>query len=384
MRKRICIVTPRYPTSADETALTFVQQLAWSMADLGNEVSVVCPLPVNLNDKFKKVPDYIEEKTYKDNMVRVYCPKVIGFGQQSIWKFNTARFTAFFFERAVKKVLTDMEEKPQILYGHFVAPSGVVACELGKKYGIPAFIAYGESTTWSIDHAGRKYAKKAVENVAGVISVSTKNTDDLVETGIVEPSKIKVFPNGYNPGRFSPKDRAESRQHFGFSQDDFIVAFVGHFIKRKGIGVLCEAIEAVSGVKLACAGRGEMTPIGDQVIYASTVSPENLSEFYSAADVFVLPTLNEGCCNAIVEAMACGLPIISSDRAFNYDILDDSNAILIDPTDVKSISDAIVCLRDDKEKREKMGQASLRKAAELTIERRAANILAFIESKSKK
>ena len=66
-----------------------------------------------------------------------------------------------------------------------------------------------------------------------------------------------------------------------------------------------------------------------------------IAEYLNCADIFVSPTLAEGCSNSIVEAMACGLPIISSDLPFNHDILDEKNSILLDPVEVNEIALAI-------------------------------------------
>lgn len=377
--EHICIITAKYPTSVDKTALTFVQQLAWSMADQGKRISVICPLPVNLNRNYRSVPEAFEERTYHGSQVNVYCPKFFGLGQKTIGKINTARFTSFTFYFAVKKVVQRFQQKPDTLYGHFFTPSGVTACKLGTLLCIPSFIAYGESSTWSIDHYGRDRVRKAVENVTGIISVSSKNKEELCNIGITSENKIEVFPNGYNPDRFNKKDKREARDRFGIPQDAFVVGFVGHFIKRKGIDKLVKAINNVEGAYLICAGKGELKPTGESVLFADLVEPEDLAWFYSAADIFVLPTQNEGCCNAIIEAMACGLPIVSSDLPFNYDILNRQNALLINPDDIDEISIAIQELKVDDQKRKNMSEKALERAETLTIQWRTQNILNFME-----
>src|SRR5699024_7768166 len=139
--------------------------------------------------------------------------------------------------------------------------------------------------------------------------------------------KIKVIPNGFRPERFYPRSKIESREKFGLPKDKFIVAFVGSFDHRKGSRRLDEAVDQLDSVYSIYAGKGEMPPQSTKCLYQNTVNNEDLPYFYSAADAFVLPTLNEGCCNAIIEAMACGLPIVSSNRPFNDDILDESCSI---------------------------------------------------------
>ena len=107
-----------------------------------------------------------------------------------------------------------------------------------------------------------------------------------------------------------------------------------------------------------------------------------MAEFLNAADAFLLPTRNEGCCNALVEAMACGLPLITSDRDFNRDIAGADNAILIEPDDVDAIARAICTLRDDPGRRRALGARSLERAKSLTISARAEAILAFMRERA--
>ena len=355
---KICILTLKYPTVTEPTALTFVQQLAWQFADEGQDVEVICPLPVSKLKEYKDIPVLTIERTYEGKTVNVYHPRSIYLGQVWIGKWNTAYVSTLLFRNAVNRVLKNMKIKPDVLYGHFVTPAGITACLLGKKYDIPAYIAYGESTPWTIDQIGRKKAKILLSNV--------------------EPDKVKVFPNGYMPSRFSVKNKNESREHFGLPTDKFIVGFVGHFIERKGIKVLKQAVDQIPDVYLICAGKGDLKPVGQNVLFADLVKPEDLAYFYSAADCFVLPTTNEGCCNAIIEAMACGLPIVSSNCSFNDDILNNDNSIRVDSLSVDEVRDAIIRLKENVALREKMSKSSLELAEGLTLQQRARNIIKIL------
>lgn len=378
----ICIVTPKYPTNTDPTALTFVQQLAWEMADLGEDITVICPIALNRNIEYWKIKRQVVEYTNKGNKIDLFFPKFIDFGQIDILNFNTSPITSLFFKQAVDGILKKMSLKPNVLYGHFMAPAGVTCAILGKKYGLPSFAAYGESSPWTIYQLGIERTKKYLDGISGIISVSSANKEELVETGVVERELVGVFPNGYRPDRFFPKDKNIARAKFGFQQNEFIVAFVGHFIKRKGIDVLLEAINQLDNVHLICAGKGPIRPVGEKVLFADLVSPDQLVDFYSCADVFVLPTKNEGCCNAIIEAMACGLPIISSNLPFNNDILDNSNSIRINPNDANELAEAIDKVKTDSAFRKSLAEGSCKKAKELTLEVRAKNIISFIQNKT--
>lgn len=115
------------------------------------------------------------------------------------------------------------------------------------------------------------------------------------------------------------------------------------------------------------------------IIHKGPLEHDLLPKYLNCADVFIMPTQKEGCCNAIVEALAMGLPVISSNGAFNDDILDEKNSIRINPDDVDAIADAIKKLKDDTMLRHSMTVYSLSRHKEYTIEGRAKRIVEFIE-----
>lgn len=381
--KDITIITSKYPTKYEPSAVVFIQQLVWAFANMGIKCTVICPIASNIEvEKGIKLPKHTVEYTDMGSKIRIYYPRFLGFGQQDLKILNTANLTLHGFTKAVFKTIKEMPEKPSIVYGHFVSPSGIVAARVGKEFNIPAFLAYGESSPWSIYNVGVDKVQKELKSLSGVIAVSTKNEQDLVNLNVVEKDKIEVFPNGYRSKRFYPRDKKKSREKFGLPQDEFIVSFVGSYDDRKGIKRIEKAIDGLDDVYLISAGKGKLAPESKKCLYSGTVHNEDLPYFYCASDAFVLPTLNEGCSNAIIEAIACGLPIISSDLPFNEDILDDSNSILVDPHDVRQIKDALSTLKDNKNNiLERLHKGSLAKSNELTLNIRANKILQFIDNK---
>ena len=117
------------------------------------------------------------------------------------------------------------------------------------------------------------------------------------------------------------------------------------------------------------------------IIHKGQLDHDMLPKYLNCANAFVLPTQSEGCCNAIVEALAIGLPVISSKGAFNDDILDKNNSIRVNPDDVDAIATAIKTLKDNPELCKNMSEYSISRHEEYSIEGRAKRILDFINRK---
>lgn len=377
--KSICVLSSLYPNAVFPAGQVFVQQFVWAMADMGIHCTVISPVAVNLNPMVARLPNATTETTANGAKVKVYFPKFISFGQRNLLGLKTARFTTESFYDAIHNVWKKLSPRPEVIYGHFLTPAGICASRISRKYNVPAFAAYGESSPWSIFNYGEDRMKNEIGNLNGIVAVSSASQKDLETVNVFPTAKVRVFPNGIRLNHFYPRDKAVARAKFGFDKDSFIVSFLGQFCERKGVLRVAEAVKGLENVKVAFAGDGFQQPNVPNCAFKGLVKPTDVPDFLSASDVFVLPTLGEGCCNAILEAMACGLPIISSNLPFNDDILNAENSLRIDPNNVQEIRNAVIQLRDNPLAVGAMSNASLNMARNLTIENRAKNIYNWIK-----
>jgi UDP-glucuronate 4-epimerase len=385
MIKNICIISKEYP-SEKRTIYTFLEQLVNKFADYDINCYVISPQSVTqaiirkkgLNKK--KYYRYSEEK----KKVTVYSPYYISYS--NLKKIANMHYINLFnFERSTKKIFKKLNKKIKfdIIYAHFIFPSAIVANKLGKKYNIPVFFAYGENNNYTIDYLGRKKTRELLKGINGVISVSQSNKERLIKNRIVPEKIIEVIPNGIDNTIFYKKNKKEMRKELGYSENDFIIAFIGRFIEIKGIDRLCKALRIInnSNIKAIFIGEGPIKPDYKNTLFEGALEHNVIPDYLSASDIFVLPTNAEGCCNAIIESLACGLPVISSNKSFNDEILDDTCSIRINEMNVDEIKNAIEELYNDKKKREQFSVAALKKSEQLNLDNRAKKILDFMENK---
>jgi glycosyltransferase involved in cell wall biosynthesis len=150
------------------------------------------------------------------------------------------------------------------------------------------------------------------------------------------------------------------------------VIFVGGFIERKGPLRVLEALNQFEDVRGIFLGSGEQKPVGSKVYYAGRVDNADIPLWLNAADVFVLPTMAEGMSNAIIEAMACGLPLVVSDRSFNREFLTEKYTYFADPLSANDISIGIKSFletRDSKHIRETILNDSKKYSLTLRVKR---------------
>lgn len=123
--------------------------------------------------------------------------------------------------------------------------------------------------------------------------------------------KIEVIYNGVAPIRTTAEMRAEKRRSLGISDEQQVVLFAGTGWQRKGLQFAIEAIKQTDA-QLIVAGRGneKKFPRSSQVRFVGPI--EELSPFYAAADLFLLPTIYDPFSNACLEAMSAGLPVVTT------------------------------------------------------------------------
>ncbi|MBR4747974.1 MAG: glycosyltransferase family 4 protein [Abditibacteriota bacterium] len=373
---RILVISVGYPSGQNKARLVFLQRLVNKFADKGHECTVIAPVRFMREDKNLDLTEL--QPTENGNQVRVFFPRYIGGWMDKKSPLDAVyKLTVRAYANAALQVIRKNNIEFDCVYAHFTGFASLCAVSIGKAFGVPVFAAAGESKFVSLEGYNRAETVKALNRMSGIISVSAYNKQILLENGVLDDDSIITLPNGADEKRFYPRDKAASREALGLPGDAFIAAFVGHFIERKGPLRLLSAAEG-TGVKLAFAGKGPQTPEGDSVVYCGPVAPEQMPEFLSAADVFVLPTLTEGCCNAIVESICCEIPVISSDRPFNYDVLDPECSIMVDPENVEALREAILRIKNEPDLYKRLRDGTRQKKRVLSLDYRADAILSWI------
>lgn len=380
MSRHICFILDWYPTKTNNGCV-FVKHLIYAIAEKGFKCTVIAP-KIRFIQK-EKVPYKRIEHTEGGNEITIYTPEYVHLGS----KKQTIKLSMNNHFRSVMRVIKKENIRPDAVYGHFIYQCGLSAAKVGEKLGIPSFCACGENSlrfesssepyTTGLTYAGWK---EILKKLSGIISVSSNNSRLLIENEFVpENIKMNVFPNGTDSKKFYIMDKTEARKKLGFDENAFIVVFTGAFTERKGIDKLNEALKHCENVYSVFLGDGEIKPNCDNILFCGKVNNSQVVNYLNAADAFVLPTKGEGCCNAIVEALVCGLPVISSDLSFNDDILNDDNSIRIDVDNVSELENAIKKLRDDIHLRNRLSAGAVASSDNLSISTRADRILRFME-----
>lgn len=378
--KKICVIADGYPYG-ESNHCVFVRELVSELTKQGIKCDVIVPQMI-FPGKKKYLPYHYTDVNDSGGVVDIWCPKFYHFSS----KPGAMCLSQYMHYKAVYNVIIREKLNPDAVYGHFIYLNGISAIRIAQKLRCSSFIACGENTNRLIAGSkpystGLKYHgwRRTLEKVNGIIAVSSENRDLLVEVGYISSNTpVCVLPNGVNTTKFAPGDGSKKRRELNIEDDDLAVSFVGHFIQRKGPDRVDKAVADLDGVKTIFIGAGEFKPKSDCVV-CGQVPHDEIPEYLRASDVFVLPTTGEGCCNAIIEALGCGIPVISSNGKFNDDILNDQVSIRIDPLNMDEIRNAICSLKDDKVRLDKMKNASCKWSKNFSLEKRAQKIIAFME-----
>ncbi len=226
-----------------------------------------------------------------------------------------------------------------ILDAHFAYPDGYAATLLGRWLGKPVTVTLrGTEVPHSRDPLKRRHMARAFARAARLFAVSGSLARLAVELG-ADPRRVQVVGNGVDLERFRPLDRAESRARLRIPADAQVLVSVGGLVERKGFHRVIEVLPGllaqhprlllliVGGAgpegdyAVALRDRAADLGLGERVRLLGHLPPEGLAEPLSAADIFVLATRNEGWANVFLEAMACGLPVVTTDVGGNPEVV---------------------------------------------------------------
>ena len=208
-----------------------------------------------------------------------------------------------------------------LIDAHYFYPDGVAAVMLGRHFGKPVTITARGSDINIIPRyrLPRRMIQWAAAEAAGIITVCEALKTSLIALG-APPEKIRVLRNGVDLVKFNPGDRKAARARLGFAGATLLS--VGNLIPLKGHDIAIKALIDLPGTNLAIAGDGperanlealaQRTGVADRVRFFGRVAHEALPEMYRAADILLLLSTNEGLANVLLEAMACGTPVVAT------------------------------------------------------------------------
>ncbi|MDR0398255.1 MAG: glycosyltransferase [Endomicrobium sp.] len=214
-------------------------------------------------------------------------------------------------------------------------------------------------------------------------NVSQGATDYFVKKKAFSAKKSRTVYNGIDleKFKFDPQARQEIRQQYKIDDSDFVFLNVGRLVPAKDHKTLIEAFAMVTSTKtskLMLVGYGELCSdlenlakrknLSDKVIFAG--KQDNIADYYSAADCFILSSAWEGFVLVVLEAMACKLPVVASDAGGVREVLND-NSFIIPVKDSQRLKNKMLYVMElNKKQRDQVGEKNIK-----TVQRYDINII---------
>ena len=275
-------------------------------------------------------------------------------------------FRAYWY---AKKLLRT--NKYDVIHAFFGVPCGVLAMQLGKQFGIPYIVSLrgadvpGYSERFSFVYTIltpliRRVWKKALRVIA--------NSRGLRELALLSlpQQEIGIIPNGVDTTRFSPKQAS-------VAEDEWIITSgATRLTARKGLHLVIEALPALLRInprvifEIMGDGaseerlrlRAEELGVSERVRFLGRIASAETARYYQRAKVFVLPSANEGMSNALLEALASGLPAVVTDTGGSNELVVEGKNGFVIKRESKAIEEAVGYLLAHEEERKLMGKAS--------------------------
>jgi teichuronic acid biosynthesis glycosyltransferase TuaC len=207
-----------------------------------------------------------------------------------------------------------------IIDAHYFYPDGVAAAMIGRQLGKPVVITARGTDINLLPHYAlpRKMILWAAKCAAALITVSSALKTALMQLG-VDAGKITVLRNGVDTNLFHPVDRVVERARLGLTGK--VLLMVGNLVPLKGHDLVLRALAEFPEARLLVIGEGSeernlktlagALQIQDRVRFLGAMPQQLLPPYYAAADALVLASCREGWPNVLLEAMACGTPVVA-------------------------------------------------------------------------
>lgn len=340
------------PTPQDASSGIFVLNRLAALSQIAN-VQVVQPVP--WCPQVAPLPEWARAPAHEVDGVEIthapmfYVPRVL------------KSLDGYWLERAVAPIARSSHARAplDLIDAHFGYPEGVGSLRVARRLGVPLFITIrGFENEYLHKSIIGPMLAAALRSAAGCVSVSHSLRELAIGHG-VDPAKVRVVHNAIERSIFHPGDASAARARLGFPTGRLIVS-VGHLISRKRHHVLIEAFARVRAryrdATLAIIGGKAFEPdypaqlaklaqdlgVANAVRFVGNVPPPVVADWLRVAAVFALGTAREGCCNAVLEALGVGVPVVTTPVGDNaHFVKNGANGFLVPVDDAAAMAEAL-------------------------------------------
>ncbi len=316
MKKKICIVTCSFPHFEGDNRAFYMNRYVEMLSDR-YEVAVVAPRVFRKSLRYEETAGckvYRFPSFLSDKLLVEYK------------RLPVFRLALYMISGLLKTIAVVRKEKCDLVNAHFVLPTGLMGLLAGRLLRKPVLMTiYGTDLTLYRIPVLNSLIRMILNGADAGFAISNYARDVASRFNPKKEAEV-IFLCGVDTDKFRPDlDGGKIREEIGIDRDDFLILTVANLTqRRKRIDILLRALAGTREkvIKLLVVGQGPLKPglealalelkISERVRYIDFVADEKLPNVYATADLFVLPSEEEGLGIPVMEAMACGLPVIAS------------------------------------------------------------------------
>lgn len=247
------------------------------------------------------------------------------------------------------------EHRPEAILGFYLYPQGYAGVLAARRLNIPAIlVALGSDVRQIPDPMIGFLTRRAVRRADCILAVSEDLRRRTIAMG-VPPDRVHTVMNGRNSSLFHLRSRSAARQELQILAGVELVVFAGRLVPVKRLGDLLSAARILAttrpNLQIVCIGDGpclaKLTEgvrrkgLTDVVRFIGAKSPPEIAKWLAACNVFCLPSQSEGTPNVILEALACGRPVVATDVGGIPSLVDSQCGILVKPEAPAALAQAL-------------------------------------------
>lgn len=247
-----------------------------------------------------------------------------------------------------------------ILHIHWLYPDGLAIPELRKSGYKCVLTIHGSDWYKAIEMESlAKYLEDALEQAHVILCSGPSLKNDILDKYPQLEPNIRLVYNSVDEAKYrlpSQKDSELAREQLGWAADKKHILTVANFEKVKGLDVLLKAVKPDQSVQYHIIGRPSDADYFaslkeymrekalNNITFHAAVRPDQLVSYYHAADIYVLPSRNEGFNVSLLEATACGLPVVCTAVGGNAEVINRKSGVVIEPENPRQLQEALQTL----------------------------------------